>query len=60
MSELEVFDIGINHIYREANNCAEALANDAPVSMKDLHIYHYSPSCIATLLYADLIGVALP
>ncbi|KAI8537014.1 hypothetical protein RHMOL_Rhmol10G0302200 [Rhododendron molle] len=58
MRELAVF--GINHSYREANSCVDALANDSPVSVGDLHIYSYSSSFIATLLYADLIGIAYP
>ncbi|KAI8526906.1 hypothetical protein RHMOL_Rhmol12G0034900 [Rhododendron molle] len=58
MLELDV--VAIKHIYREANRCANVLANDAPVSVGDFHVYPFIPSCIATLLYADLSKVAYP
>ncbi|KAI8523423.1 hypothetical protein RHMOL_Rhmol13G0072400 [Rhododendron molle] len=53
-------EVSITHIYREANRCADALANDAPVSVGDLYIYPVIPSCISNFLYADLIGVSYP
>lgn len=43
--------ISIKHIYRKANLCADALANDTPFSVGDLYV---------NLLYANLIGLSYP
>lgn len=44
MQELDV--VSIKHVYCEANRYVDALANDAPISIRDFHIYPYMPSCI--------------
>lgn len=58
MQELDV--TSIKHIYRDANCCAEVLANDTLILVEDFHIYLYMPSCVASLFHEDLVGVAYP
>lgn len=58
MVELEA--VSIKHVHREANYCADALANDALISVGDLYIYPCFPNCISNLFYADLIGGCKP
>lgn len=53
-------EVSMKHIYCEANRCADALANDAPISVGDLYIYPCFPNCISNLFYADLIGGCKP
>lgn len=52
-SIMEAFEaVSTKHVYHETNHCANALAHDAPISVKDLYIYPCIPNCIANLLYA--------
>lgn len=52
--------MSIKHIYREVNRCTDALANDAPVSIRDFYIYLYFPSRITDVFRADMFGVVYP
>lgn len=57
-SFMEKFEaMSIKHIYRKTNQCANALANVAPVLIGDSYVYCSIPSCITNVFYADLIEV---
>lgn len=45
-SLMEAFEVVlIKHIYREANQCADVLAKEAPILASGLYIYPYIPNC---------------
>ncbi|KAI8554651.1 hypothetical protein RHMOL_Rhmol05G0114300 [Rhododendron molle] len=56
----EIEAMSIKHVFREANQCADALTKDAPVSVGDYYVYLYFPNCIVDVFHADLSGVAYP
>lgn len=58
MEEFEAMTI--KHVYRDANQCGNALTNDALISVEDLYIYLTIPLCIVNLLYAYLVQAAYP
>ncbi|KAI8539805.1 hypothetical protein RHMOL_Rhmol09G0211400 [Rhododendron molle] len=56
-------NINTKHIFKEdqgVNMCADALANDTPISVGDLYFYTYIPSCISNLLLADYPRISYP
>lgn len=50
----------VNHVYREANLCADFMANLALSGGRELSLYADPPMGIGRLLQDDLIGVARP
>lgn len=48
------------HSYREANRCADALANIACSLDYNLKIFGTCPTQIGHLLIAEIIGIATP
>ncbi|KAL7205643.1 hypothetical protein ACSBR2_018550 [Camellia fascicularis] len=50
----------IDHVYREANKCADVLANQGNLAMEDFHVFNYVPSFILNQLYDDARGVLYP
>ncbi|KAL2946825.1 hypothetical protein AAZX31_20G037600 [Glycine max] len=48
------------HIYREANGCADAIANATHNSQGDVVMFEQSPNILSTLLFADVVGVSTP
>lgn len=50
----------INHVFREANHCADALAKLGCYSNCRMSIYDSAPSCITSLLEEDFVGTLVP
>ncbi|KAI8572922.1 hypothetical protein RHMOL_Rhmol01G0238700 [Rhododendron molle] len=50
----------IDHIYREGNKCADALANMAYNPILDFRILDIAPTCINSQLRDDTYGVSYP
>ena len=47
------------HCFREANRCADALAQKCPIIQQDFVVYDSPPVDIVMLLYYDQIGHVL-
>ncbi|CAN1754111.1 Putative ribonuclease H protein At1g65750 [Linum perenne] len=54
------WEVSITHIFREANCCADYLANLGHSLWFGLHVFDYPVSLLSDWLRYDLIGVALP
>ncbi|CAN1134643.1 Putative ribonuclease H protein At1g65750 [Linum perenne] len=54
------WEVSIAHIFREANCCADYLANLGHSLWFGLHVFDYPVSLLADWLRYDLVGVALP
>jgi ribonuclease HI len=52
------WNVVVSHSYREANRCADALANIACSLDYNLKIYESCPTQIRHLLLADIMGIA--
>lgn len=52
--------VRVKHVYREANRCADVLANLGCDQEGQMHLYEHPPSKISQLLLADVVGVATP
>lgn len=57
---MEIGQYYIKHIYREANGCADAIANATHNSQGDVVMFEQSPNILSTLLFADVVGVSTP
>jgi ribonuclease HI len=56
----EEWEVKISHVFREANRCADILANMGSVGSTELVLYDYPPSEVALIAFDDLRGVSLP
>ncbi|CAN1171511.1 Putative ribonuclease H protein At1g65750, partial [Linum perenne] len=54
------WDVSIAHIFREANCCADFLANLGHSLWFGFHVFDYPVSLLSDWLRYDLVGVALP
>ncbi|GAU42972.1 hypothetical protein TSUD_188450 [Trifolium subterraneum] len=54
------WDVKICHSYREANACADALANLGCDHGPGLRVYEQCPPKISSLLLADVMGITTP
>jgi ribonuclease HI len=54
------WEIRICHIYREANACADALANMGCDQGLGLRVYEQCPASLSSLLLMDVMGIATP
>ncbi|CAN0898130.1 Putative ribonuclease H protein At1g65750 [Linum grandiflorum] len=53
-------ELGHQHIYREANNAADYLANLGHSLSYGLHFFDSPDRCLSHWLHYDIIGVSLP
>ncbi|RZC04126.1 hypothetical protein D0Y65_018656 [Glycine soja] len=56
----QTWQVEIIHVYREANCCADRLANLACGLQSPLVLYEQAPPCLSSLLLFDVRGVSLP
>jgi hypothetical protein len=56
----EDWEVNISHVFREANRCADALANMGSAGSTELVLYDYPPSEVALVAFDDFRGVSLP
>ncbi|KAK2422059.1 Polynucleotidyl transferase, ribonuclease H superfamily protein [Trifolium repens] len=54
------WEVKICHSYREANACADALANLGCDHGPGLHVYNQCPPRVSSLLLADVMGITTP
>jgi hypothetical protein len=54
------WEVKICHSYREANACADALANLGCDHDPGLHMYDQCPPRVSSLLLADVMGITTP
>ncbi|CAN1140453.1 Putative ribonuclease H protein At1g65750 [Linum perenne] len=54
------WEVVISHVYREANQCADYLANLGHSYCIGLHLFSSPNASLAHWLRYDLVGVALP
>ncbi|MCI33000.1 ethylene responsive transcription factor 1b, partial [Trifolium medium] len=54
------WDIKVCHFYREANACADTLANMSCDHGLGLRLYDNCPSRMSSLLLADIMGITTP
>jgi hypothetical protein len=59
LSEMD-WNVVVSHSYREANRCADVLANIACSLDYNMKIYESCPTQIKHLLLADIMGIAIP
>jgi L1 cell adhesion molecule like protein len=56
----EDWEVNISHVFREANRCADKLANMGSAGSTELVLYDYPPSEVALVAFDDFRGVSLP
>jgi len=49
--------VQVRHTFKEANNCADALANLACECSFSLNLYKHCPAQISFLFLVDLLGI---
>ncbi|CAN0870119.1 Putative ribonuclease H protein At1g65750 [Linum grandiflorum] len=54
------WEVNLSHIYREANNAADYLANFGHSLNYGLHIFDTPDRDLSHWIYYDLVGVSLP
>jgi hypothetical protein len=54
------WEVQLTHIYREANRCADILANMGSKLEVDMMIYHEPPLAVRQILFDDFRGVSIP
>jgi ribonuclease HI len=54
------WEVEVRHTYREANKCADALANYGCMSRADIQFFTCCPNFIKDLFVADNLGISTP
>ncbi|MCH79377.1 putative non-LTR retroelement reverse transcriptase [Trifolium medium] len=54
------WDVTINHVYREANYCVDALANFGCSLDSSIMVFDVCPSQLRQLMLADVMGITTP
>jgi ribonuclease HI len=54
------WEVEVRHTYREANKCADVLANYGSMSSVDSQFFTYCPDFIEDLFVADNLGISTP
>jgi hypothetical protein len=54
------WEVEVRHTYREANKCADALANYGCMSRADSQFFTCCPNFIKDLFDADNLGISTP
>jgi hypothetical protein len=57
---LNNWEVQISHVYREANRCADALANIGCSLDHNIIFYDTYPDIISDIMLADLMGITTP
>ncbi|KAL7223861.1 hypothetical protein ACSBR1_025341 [Camellia fascicularis] len=50
----------VEHIFREANKCADILANERSFAIDSFVVFNSAPSCLSKQLLDDGVGASYP
>jgi hypothetical protein len=54
------WEVKIAHVYREANQCADALATAGCQLDREIIFYEDCPTLLKDIVLADVMGIAIP